>query len=315
MEAWEVLMHGYRRFIYVLILFIVLTGCQAVPTPSSTPSATQTPTPTATGTSEPTSSPTATATPMPYPVLKSGFLDYICIGLVGYNIRAMAGLPEQSPQAPNPTVYALEGGGTVRFTYKTNLLMDTEIVTSIEVEGKEKIVPIPDSEPVYDYRVAKGEYTFEVGVINSIAAILEGLGTPFTDKTVKEIVIFDEMNVRTIRFEGLTLVLRQDLSPENPDLWFVVLAEITSGPFTTTRGLQVGQPAKEALRLFSTGGFTLGFSPKGTSGDTVQMKISNFTDAESLYWHGGENGGITLDFDDTGRVTAIRIKQGRSGDV
>jgi hypothetical protein len=318
-------MHRFRRFIPILILVIVLSGCQAVPTPFATPLSTQMPTPTATGTAEPTSgqtatatpSPTATATPMSYPVLQPGFLDYICIGLVGHDIRAMAGLPEQSPQAPNPTMYTLEDGRTVRFTYKINPLMDTEVVTSIEVEGEETIVPIPDTASVFDYQIAKGDFIFEVGVINNIAAILEGLGTPISDEIVKVSVYIGEWvekNERTIRFEGTKLVLRQDLSPENPDLWFVVLADITSNPFTTARGLQVGQPAKEALRLFNTGDFTLGYSPKGTSGNTVQMKISNFTDVDSLFWHGGNNGGITLGFDDTGHVSTIRINYGRTGD-
>jgi hypothetical protein len=281
-----------------------------------TPNALATVEPTSSQTATATPSPTATATPVFYPVLQPVFLDYICIGLVGHNIRAMAGLPEQSPQAPNPTLYSLEGGGSVRFTYKTNLLMDTEVVTSIEVEGEETIVPIPDTAPVFDYQVAKGDYVFEVGVINNIAAILEGLGNPISDETVKISVYageWVEKNERTIRFEGITLVLRQDLSPENLDLWFVVLADITSDPFTTVRGLQVGQSAKEALRLFNTGDFTLGYSSKGASGNTVQMRISNYADVDSLYWHGGDNGGITLGFDDTGRVSTIRINYGRTG--
>ena len=211
----------------------------------------------------------------------------------------------------HPTQYNLSNGGIVNFTYSFNSFISGDVVSSIEVEGAAKILPIQDSGAFNDFQVVKGDTAFEVGTEASISGILAGLGTPESDKTVTETYIYDQVHLRTMTFDGLTLVARQALKPADPDLWFIDNAVISSSSFSASRGLIVGMAAADAVREFGTGKFILYIYADTNEPDIYQVDFVNFVGGK--HWHGGDHGGLSIAIKD-GKVATIWIQFGANED-
>lgn len=290
-----------RRIVTVLaalLLAAFLASCASTPTglplPTDTPAAKGTPSATPTGGPSPTAMPTATPTPVPAPTLTKADLATIGVGMAGSWIRYLA-YPGQSPEAlaalPIPASCALEGGGSVAFTYSTySEIQLTNFVASIvatDADGTRTVLPKPDASPVQDFSFRKGSLVLPfVKAWESVeyGSLVAAFGTPLS--VADEDVVDDwghPFVKRIAQFSGLRIELWQGTPAKDPDVWTYGAAEASDAAIATPRGLRCGLTLAEVAAMLGTGDFQYTVDASGEPDGLEYSILKSGQDMGSLY--------------------------------
>ncbi|HBP38632.1 MAG TPA: hypothetical protein DD640_07820 [Clostridiales bacterium] len=142
---------------------------------------------------------------------------------------------------------------------------DLVIKTAIQSDAsghKLLFSPTPDPQVIDDFQMISSTLQLDVGEYHSESDLLKTFGMPLqvnnlvetADPATEQLV---QHRVRTLCFLDLTIILRQDMEPEDYDSWLVREIIWTSAEYASPRGLAVGLTYDEVLDLLGTGDFNL----------------------------------------------------------
>lgn len=256
------------------VLVLSLAGCAMHPTPISsasptvTNSATATPSPSTTPIPTDTSAPTPTITPPQYTLSDDQFAC-IGIGTIPGSLYDLTEIPKPTHLWVNLQDFYLPDGRTVHLEYSETVNPDTgeghSFVSSITVYGQAPVVAVPDSTPIDDGTLVFRGFSLPVGFEVALADLLAACGTPDANSTVKGKAYIDDVWVKTLEYPGITIALNQLLKPSDTSKWTVLRVTLTNSTLKTPRGLIVGMPVGDAVRLFGTGAFEMVLVMNGSS--------------------------------------------------